>query len=296
MYVSCGLCYSFYSRNRSFSDVERSLEQAMKDLQEELSHGLDEELSGDSQDSSNDSAMGESECLTSPLQQVERNGSVPFTQYKDVAASLDSAFSTHSHNSSNEGVNFNNVESVVPRGSYSTPCSAHMRASSGISALSDSPAEVASPIRVRSPRMMRKNCRSNPEYSSMPVLTPEIEMLRSGSMDQRPTSPLSLLSLLRKTSSSGVVHGSSHRKSRREAKRSLDLATTSIENMPEYSLQRSPILGRAGIARTGTDPLQGVPTLSSQSATSFQVLSPNAFKNVEPRFNFSLDPSTECLI
>ena len=266
----------------------------MKDLQEELSEGLHEELSVDSQDSSNDSAMGESECLTSPLQQVERNGSAPFAQCKDVAASLDSAFSTHSHNSSSEGVNFNNMDSLVPRGLYSAPCPAHMRASSGISALSDSPAEVASPVRVCSPRMMHKNRRSNPEYSSMPVLTPEIEMLRSGSVDQRPTSPLSLLSLLRKTSSGGAVHSGSHRKGRREHKRSLDLATGSIENMPEYSLQRSPILGRSGIARTGTDPLQGVPTLSSQSSS--QVLSPNAFKNIEPRFNFTLDPSTECLI
>ena len=285
-------------RSRSFSDTERSLEQVMKDLEDMLIEGEDDRpniFDNHKRHLSNDSAVGESECVSSPL--THSNCAQPSSAFDcthEVSNSVDSAFSNNSSHtnsvSSTEAVNTRidtTLESPVPYSTTSaTPYASsslplHARMSSGVSIQSDNLGS-SSLVQVSSPKLPHKAMLANPIYSSMPILDPD--SLKPRHYRYSPSSYLTFW----KTNSAG-------RESSRQAKKKRKISGgNSVENMPDFNPRRSPILRNSPVDTSELEcksVVQKTPTgsLSSESAPSLSA-------NVTPRFHYKIDPSTEVLI
>ena len=280
----------WHQRSRSLSDNdEQILDSLMKSIEDMLKEDFP---SSHRRHSSNDSAMGESECVTSPCQHPHNDSS---SHDPSMYNSVDSAISNHSSrrsSSSCEGVSFtiNDLPTLSATGSNTTVQSAipaHVRMSSEASILSESPAPSFSNPQIDSyPKFIPE---ASPYYrSSLPVLTP------SGILndDKRSSSSLSFIRRLRKSSSTNSGKGFWSKKRRlNKSKGSLD------EKMPEYPLQRSPILGR----RFGWEDNQRVDSASqivSQIPVEepLEVLTTQSMKELAPRFHYVIQPSSEVLI
>ena len=278
-------------RSRSYSDTERSLEQVMKDLESMLTED-DHSYENHQRHLSNDSAVGESECVSSPL--VHSHCAQPSSSSSacecshEVSNSVDSAFSNNSSHtnsvSSNEAVNSNvevGLDSPTPYASSSLPL--HARMSSGVSIQSDG---MGSPclIQVSSPKLPHKATLINAKYSSMPAL--EDPVLNPLSHRHTP-SPFSVYQKFRKSSSAGRE---SHGKKRRKR------SGSSVEdNMPEYNPRRSPILTHSPVEATDAEQPSMETTPTGSLCNDSAPLSPTS-ANISHRFHYIVDPSTELLI
>lgn len=284
---------SQFKRSHSLHDTEQSLDDVMKDLQDMLSEGL----IMNRRHSSNDSAMGESECVTSPLQNPPVD-STHKTTPSCIYNSVDSAISNHSHqrsssSSSNEGCAQVGEWLDELDSAFMTLPPTHVHTSSGISVHSESPG-LASPLRVNSPKLGKGNLISSELAGSLPVLNPTGTSNGNpsiNSLSRRSSSPFSLSKKFRKSNNS--VHSSQDsftvRNGSKKDMRSLGLTSGSKkkkyigsldDNMPVFDIQRSPILGRkVEVVKATPTP---VPT--------------TIFGDIKPRFHFVIQPSTEVLI
>ncbi len=277
-----------HQRTRSLSDTEKTLDALMKSINDMLSEDLP---SSHRRHSSNDSAMGESECITSPCQHHIHNDIA--YHVPSMYNSVDSAISNHSssnHFSSCEGVSYTTAD---PPSSESTSTytlnTPHIRMYSEPSVQSDSPQpSQTSPMRVNSPKFTPK---TSPYYcGSLPVLTPDIDSIISHS--RRSSSPLNLIRKIRKSSSTNSGKGFWSKK--RHLNKSNPMG--SLEGkMPEYHLQRSPLLGR----KFDWEPVSNT-NITSSSPTDrpsvLEVLTDETIKELVPRFHFVIQPLTEVLI
>ena len=241
-----------WRRSRSLSDTQKTLDEAIKNLESYL----DEELTPNRQRhySSNDSAMDESEAVLSPL----TTNSEPSTlsRHRQVFTSMDSAFSNNSPSPTNssEGVNSSGFISMTSDSPF-----IHTRMSSGVSALSapstytvnsSSPtAGSDSPEPAASPRLGRKGPLCSPDAVSLPpTVSPERDVAnateREGSNLVLPlgcrsheTSPAPSSGAEEKAES-----GSKSASSGKPKKRWKLRHVPSVSSSGTYSQQRSPIL------------------------------------------------------
>ena len=273
----------------------------MKDLENMLIDGEDRQtFDNHKRHLSNDSAVGESECVSSPLTHSHcvqpSSSSSAFDCTHEVSNSVDSAFSNNSSHtnsvSSTEAVNTRieaTLESPVLYSSTTTSSSTpyassslplHARMSSGVSIQSDGLGST-SLVQVSSPKLPHKAMLANPIYSSMPILDPE--SLKPIPYRYSPSSYLSFW----KTNSAG-------RESSRQAKKKRKISGgNSVENMPDFNPRRSPILRNSPvqISEPECKSVEKTPTgsLSSESAPALSA-------NLTQRFHYKIDPSTEVLI
>lgn len=160
--------FSTWRRSRSLSDTQKCLDDAIKNLEQEIADDLSlyqTTLDGDS----TDSAVGE---MSSPVQSTSEPSTL--NRKRNMFMSRDSAFSNNSSpTNSSEGMNNSDIlslESDSPFIPYS-----HTRMSSGISGLSalstESPAPGRdSPEQASSPQLGRKGTLCGTNATSMPVL------------------------------------------------------------------------------------------------------------------------------
>ena len=285
-----------WQRSHSFNmESERLLDDAMKNLEEMLSEGLT--MSNHRRHSSNDSAMGESECVTSPCQNPEVIEVIASSSANDDPSmynSVDSAISNHSpHHSSSEegGAHIEWLEEVDPSHFEAFPM--HTHTFSGISAHSESPT-LASPLRVHSPKGLVKSNLSNTEYSgSLPVLNP-VDNTSLSSFSHRSSSPFSLTKKALTNARSIGSHSDlprpsrkGHRNKKRKKQGSID------DNMPSYDPERSPILRRISIGKPNstapTDYPSSAPPTTNMATTT-------ALSDISPRFHYIIQSSSEVLI
>ena len=271
--------YNSWHRSHSFNnDAERSLDDVMKNLEELLSEGLS---MNHRRHFSNDSAMGESESITSPLQNPERKSS---EDHPSMYNSVDSAISNHSpHHSSSSEADSSHLEWLDEMDSAFITIPAHTHTSSGISTHSESPApSLASPLRVNSPKLLTKGKLVSNDYTgSLPVLSP---LDRSGyiSFSRRSSSPFILSKKLRKSIRSVGSH------ELRDSKKEKKFAGSLDNNMPIFDLERSPILGR----RNQPNP----DSTNSDCSTNKPSPITEVLTDLSPRFHFVVQPATEVLI
>ena len=263
-----------FRRTRSCSD-EHTLNVLMKNIEDMLNE--DSPISH-KRHSSNDSAMGESECVTSPCQNTDTDTG---NSYHDPSMynSVDSAISNHSSHrfSLNEALNHEWMGDFDSSFTY-VPFPVHLRMSSGISVQSDSTAptcSLSSPTRGHSPKFIPK---TSPHYrGSLPVLTSHA--VHGTDMFTRRGSPFSFMRHLRKSRSANS--GKGWRKNQSKFLGSFD------DNIPTYSLQRSPILSR--------HPL-GHELWRSVDSSQKDMVTTETLKDISPRFHYVIQPSTEVLI
>ena len=226
-----------WQRTHSLTDTQKVLDDAIRDLEEYIAEDL-AELNLQRRYSSNDSAMGGSEAVISPLQ-LDSTCSEPSTlnRKRQVHDSVDSAFSNYSSptNSTSEGMHQTDVLSV--ESDMAVPCN-HIRMSSeasNASAVSPSPVpRLESPEPTKSPQSL-----SRVEASSLPVLdgregsvekdTPAIHK----SASPLPTQPTHTTNI----SSSSTTSQTTSRHSSKKSKHKL-----LSSKVGTYSHQRSPIL------------------------------------------------------
>lgn len=157
-----------WQRTHSLSDTQKVLDDAIRDLEEYIAEDLAILNFGQRRYSSNDSAMGGSEAVVSPMQ-LDSTYSEPSTlcRKRQVHDSVDSAFSNYSSpTNSSEGVHHTDILSVGS--DTAVPCN-HIRMSSEISNTS----AAASPVpRQDSPEPSKLSSPlSKVEASSLPLLT-----------------------------------------------------------------------------------------------------------------------------
>lgn len=268
----------------------------MKDLESMLTEG-ENGYENHERHLSNDSAVGDSECVSSPL--TQSHSAQPSSAddcAREVSNSVDSAFSNNSSHtnsvSSSEAIN-THIEILTDStpytpGTSSTPYASsslplHARMSSGVSMQSDN-AGSTNIIQAVSPKLPHKAMLVNAKFSSMPILDPELDS-RSATPQRHSTS--SFRSFW-KSSSAG--RDSSRLGIGRRRKRS---GPGSVEDMmPEYNPRRSPILRNSPvrICEPEHNSIETTPTGSlNNDSTSASFLSEN-------RFHYKIDPSTEVLI
>lgn len=173
-----------WRRSRSLSDTQKTLDEAIRNLEQYLNEELT--LDRDGHYSSNDSAMGESETVLSPVQ--ARSEPSTLSRNRHVYTSVDSAFSNNSSptNSSEGGGTFHSTD-LLSFGSDSafahTRMSSNVSGTSGLSRHSVSPMPGSdSPELTTSPYLVRKGHLSNPETVSLPALSSE----QNGILTSRP--------------------------------------------------------------------------------------------------------------
>ena len=278
-------------RSRSYSDTERSLEQVMKDLEMMLMEDDSHLYQNHQRHLSNDSAVGESECVSSPLIHshcVQPSSSACECSH-EVSNSVDSAFSNNSSHtnsvSSTEAVNNNvgiMVNSPTPYASSSLPL--HVRMSSGVSVQSDS---MDSPgiIQVSSPKLPHKATLVNQKYSSLPALDPGEDPTHHPLGHRYSPSPFVVSRKFRKSSSAG-----------KDSKKRRKRSGGSVENsMPEYNPRRSPILTHSPVDLPEPERTSIETTPTGSLCNDSAPLSPTS-TNIVQRFHYTVDPSTELLI
>ena len=245
----------------------------MKNIEHMLSEDLPS-VNGHTHHSSDDSAMGESECITSPCQHHTLNNGTYHAP--SLYNSVDSAISNHSSQqfSSCEGVAYTQVDPPT----HHSPVSAHIRMCSEMSVQSESPLpSLSSP--VPSPKFVP---RVSPFYrGSLPVLTPV-----DNHGNRSSSSPFRFMRKLRKSSSTNSGKGLWSR--RRRITKTTPRGSVD-NNMPEYHLQRSPLLGRK--FEWGRDQKAGPDKLQE-----LEVLTDETLQGIEPRFHYVIQPASEVLI
>lgn len=284
-------------RSRSYSDTERSLEQVMKDLEMMLMDNSTEVYDSHQRHLSNDSAVGESEEITSPLQHsrcAKPSCSSNGESTHEVSNSVDSAFSNNSSHtssvSSTEAVNGHDVRLPSPPHYASASLPLHTRMSSGVSIQSDSLSPSSnSIIFAHSPKLPHKTALTSSKYSSLPVLDPQSDTTRNPLAYRQSPSPFSLSHKFRKSSSAGKEKKNKRKRS------SGSGGSGSVEDMmPEYNPRRSPILMQHSL-REAAELSHNTPNQTlSNDHTPMSSFSTSA--NIDHRFHFKVDPSTEVLI
>lgn len=282
----------WHQRTRSLSDTEKTLNLLMQNINDMLSEDLP---TTHRRHSSNDSAMGESECITSPCQHHAHHNTAPYhnNMYNSVDSAISNQSSLHQFSSSESGA-FTTVDPssfVEPHNNY-VPFPAHSRMVSEMSVQSESPLPSrSSPMRVNSPKFIPKN---TPYYrGSLPVLAPDQESISSRRSSM---SPFSFVRKLRKSSSTNSGKGFWSKKrllNKSTPKGSLD------SKMPEYPLQRSPLLGR----KFGWEPKSKTQDAQVDGASAaenddvvLEMLSEDSVRELSPRFHYVIQPASEVLI
>lgn len=266
-----------WQRNRGgLSDTQKVLDDAIRDLEEYIAGDL-ASLHSQRRYSSNDSAMGGSEVVVSPMQ-LDSTYSEPSTLYRkrQVHDSADSAFSNYSSpTNSSEGVHHSDILSVGS--DMAVPCN-HIRMSSEISNTSaaspvprleeDSP-EPAAP--GTSKAVPSKAPLSHVAASSMPVLGSEraVEPGRTHHTLPHTRRTLQPAQQLQEDSAKQVKNKIKHR----------TLPSRGLSNMGggTYAHQRSPLLSPKDhhLSETQLDTVSSdhTPTESTSNITS----SPSGF-------------------
>lgn len=296
-----------WQRCHSFQETERSLDNVMKDLEEMLSEGLG---MGYSRHSSNDSAMGESECVTSPLQGGPARDPAHLHLDSDTHImynSVDSALSNHSPHhstSSEEGCARIEWAEEIDSPFISFPAtpslSIHAHMSSGISVHSESPGpSLSSPYRVNSPKLDKSSLLTSELAGSLPVLAPGVSESLSqstthSSLSRASSSPFSSSRKLRKSNVSINSQDSSSKGSKKDLSRGKRKkhAGSLDDKMPSFDLQRSPILGRREFKAPESSSVSSPISGGSGSTNA----SNEIFHDISPRFHFNIQTSTEVLI
>ena len=225
-----------WHRSRSLSDTQRTLDEAIRNLEQYMN----EELTLDNRHerySSNDSAMGESETVLSPPQSACSEPST-LSRNRQVFDSMDSAFSnTSSQTNSSDGVNVLTFELDSQFVQNHTRMSSGVSGVSGVSSVSPTTGSD-SPELAASPQLGRKGPLRNVDTVSLPslnTLSPESHVSPSNSTSKAPQPP----------QSSGNTHTwSGKSKSSSSKKKSLPQKGRhpSITAAGTYSPHRSPIL------------------------------------------------------
>ena len=249
-----------WQRTHSLSNTQKKLDDAIRDLEEYIAEDL-ASINLQRRYSSNDSAMGGSEAVVSPLQ-LDTAYSEPSTlnRKRQVHDSVDSAFSNYSSpTNSSEGMHHTDMLSV--ESDTIIPCN-HIRMSSeasNTSAVSPSPVLEPSPLppgqvspspsplpsggqvspspvpEQVSPEMLMSPPLSKMEASSMPSLDQSSRGVREEvPRFHKSTSPLPSQPLPT-PSSSGHSKKNKHR-----------VLTTKVSQVGTYSHERSPILSSRG--------------------------------------------------
>lgn len=230
-----------WQRTHSLSNTQKVLDDAIRDLEEYIAEDL-ANLNSQRRYSSNDSAMGGSEAVVSPMQLD--SASEPSTMFrKRPVQGVDSAFSNYSSPSnSSEGVHHTDVLSVGSA-DMTVTCN-HIRMSSGASnssaAASPIPrlettestvVPISSPHQTQLQTPRKATTLSKIEASSLPILDrTQDEGVRSHSHTPPP-----------QASQHGILaHASSSKKGRHKTR---TLPSKGMGGMGgTYSHQRSPIL------------------------------------------------------
>lgn len=233
-----------WQRTHSLTDTQRELDAAIRDLEEYVAEDLNS-LNLKRRYSSNDSAMGGSEALVSPMQ-LDMTCSEPSTlcRKRQVHDSVDSAFSNYSSpTNSSEGVHHTDILSVGS--DMAVPCN-HIRMSSEASNASataspvprqDSPEPWAIETKVSSPL-------SKVEASSLPVLD---GLKKPAESEKAHHSALTLPSQgrLQQQETSQDVNSTHSKKSKHKSQTLTPKGVNSskvVSSMGTYKYQRSPIL------------------------------------------------------
>jgi hypothetical protein len=291
-------------RSHSFNQDEEALDNVMKDLEEMMRDGV---TMSHRRHFSNDSAMGESECVTSPFQVTEVVVSAEPNHISSLYNSVDSAISNNSpHHSPQHSIDDGDQAwGVVPVDdnlhqddeddteeqtrrewiddvndtfeSYTT----HNHTSSCISdAHSDSP---TSPQHIHA-RSSKGLIKAHFDHAgSLPVL----DNASLSSFSNRSSSPFSLSKRkILKSCQSITSNDSSGSKKKRDRMKKNRYVSSLDDDMPSYNPRRSPILSSRSKLSSPTDE----PNTISAPATA------EALKEITPRFHFILQPATEVLI
>lgn len=267
-----------WRRSRSLSDTEKTLDDALREL-DSLKVNIDDDLEVARRHrhySSNDSAMGESELITSPAPSA---GSEPSTltraRHIDRNRS-DSAFSNNTSptNSSNEGMNNTSEMEFV-----------HQRNASTLSTTS----EPERPHPHSSSTLRTDLDRPTPDSVSLPTFSPERELGRDLSTQSQDTSVPNLAthSLVdRKESGSD--------KDRSKQKKKWKLHTMpSVTSTGTYSPSRSPVLKPKGVYNLSSEALEDGSPNSSANHTPTPPTVSNAVDSIErPTSNSLSDEGT----
>jgi hypothetical protein len=226
-----------WQRTHSLSDTQKALDAAIKDLEEDLAS-----LNLPRRYSSNDSAMGGSEAVVSPMQ-LDSTYSEPSTlcRKRQVHDSVDSAFSNYSSpTNSSEGVHHTDVLSVGS--DMAVPCN-HIRMSSEASNTS----AAASPVpRQDSPEpwAVETSKVSSPLSKvaalSLPVLDGAVEDVSA--TEERHHGALTLPSQKKQLDSSKYSKKNKHRTQTLPPKGVSLNSSKVVGSIGTYAYQRSPIL------------------------------------------------------
>ncbi len=237
-----------WRRSRSLSDTQKTLDEAIRNLEQYMNDELTLDRHGHY--SSNDSAMGESEAVLSPLQ--ARSEPSTLCRNRRVYTSVDSAFSNNSSptNSSEGGVTFHSTD-LLSYGSDSafahTRMSSNVSGASGLSRHSVSPTPGSnSPELTASPCLGRKGPPCNPDTVSLSALSPEQDGIPTSRTDM-PTPVLpqrhrSVSPVKDHSAKSSVLRGKSSKSNHRTSGKMKWKVAGLPPRVGTYSPRRSPIL------------------------------------------------------
>lgn len=256
-----------WRRSRSLSDTEKTLDEAIKNLERYMNEEFTLDKSRHRHYSSNDSAMGESEAVLSPLVHSEPS---TLSRNRQVFTSMDSAFSNNSsQTNSSEGMNTSDFVSCKSDSPFS-----HTRMSSGFSASGVSGVNSISPTLgsespelAASPQLGRKGPLCSPDAISLPSLSTCVV-----ETDEKDTLSLSNNDM----TSAPVLPASS--KAKKRLGKSGPKRKWKLKRMPSatsggtFSPQRSPILNSKQPAFRSDTQLDGIssdhtPTQSTTNIT-----------------------------
>ena len=249
-----------WRRSRSLSDTQQCLDEALKSLEQEIADDLtyyQTTLDEGGRYSSNDSAMGESEHIVSPLQSASEPSTL--NRKRDVFVRRDSAFSyTSSPTNSSEGMNNSDILSMESDSPF-----IHTRMSSGISGLSalsnmsgvsrgdsDSPPPGAdSPEQASSPQLDRKGpfCKTG-SSSSLPAMNggprrmSPYHIQQTNTMSNEDYSVRMANRQAHTLPSALATHSIATKKEKIKKHRKKVKHVPSVSSSGTYSHQRSPIL------------------------------------------------------
>ena len=228
MSSTCSGSVPLWRRSRSLSDTQKVLDEAIRNLEEYMNAELT--LDRHRHYSSNDSAMGESETVLSPVQQASVSEPSTLSRNRQVYTSMDSAFSNNSSpTNSSEGMNAYELDSPFD---HHTRMSSGISAMSGVSSISPTPG-YDSPQLAASPQLGRKGPLCSPETKSLPALSPERDAISESSKD-------SSTAQISKTKKNWQSH--SAEKSGKFRKKKKVKQVPSVSAAGTFSPQRSPIL------------------------------------------------------
>lgn len=233
-----------WQRTHSLSETQKVLDDAIRDIEEVIAQDL-ANLKRQRHYSSNDSAMGGSEAVVSPVQSDYAH-SEPSTlnRKRQVFDSGDSAFSNYSSpTNSSEGVHQNSDALLGGEGEFAVPCN-HIRMSSEVSsasATSPVPEQAAATVVSVSQRLL-----SDTREHSSTSPSPLCKSAETVSSAQRESSSSEREVVVRNASHSTASQPSRHSKKKSKHKSSGGHNSGS-GGFPSritgyYAHQRSPIL------------------------------------------------------